>query len=398
MNDLEHKPCVSCKEPIRADAGKCPHCQSSQNPPSAWSRVSTILTNAGKLLVVFSLVFGAEKLNTLVNDIQQRHEAVTELLAAARMQREFQEHASAWQLLEQARALEASSESLRREQVLLAMDWVRDAWRQKGGANYNDILEPLLPSLQRGAIADDTHIAASSLAHIGWANYLRARDNPGIRYEIDRYFQRALEQEPNNLYANVMRGQWLLNDQTTEEASLKAAMEHFHTAEALGQQTDWVRRSMFTALTATGWPIAHIDAVLIREANRLRSSGQALPLDLKKRIVKQFRSVADEDVDAWLATVDEQISPSELVDCYLWLGQDIDFERDAPSNIPVGFNDYILGRLWEHAGDPEKAFEHYRNAADRLHRSSILRIRDWALPAAFERIGKEDWLREHPLK
>ena len=396
MNNLDNKPCVSCKEAIHAQASKCPHCQSSQNPPSTWSKATTILTNAGKLLVVFSLVFGVDKLNTLVNDVQQRREAVTELLAAARMQRDFLEHPSAWQLLEQARGLDASSENLRREQVLLAMDWVRFAWRQKGGANYNDILEPLLPSLQRGAISDIDHIAASALAHIGWANTLRSKDNPGKQYEIDRYFKTALEREPKNLYANVMRGQWLLLEQAREEGSLDAAIQHFHTAEALKQKPDWVRQSFFTALTS-GFPDSRVDAVTIREANRLRTTGQELALNLKTRIVKKFRTAADKKAEVWLETVSKQISPAELVACYQWLSQDIDFVQDAPSNIPTGFHDYILGRLWEHAGDFEKAFDHYRGAADRLHRSSVLRIYDTGLKAAFIRIGKEDWLSEHPI-
>jgi hypothetical protein len=65
------------------------------------------------------------------------------------------------------------------------MAWLRDS-RPGPGRAFSDIVNPVLPVLERGLLTAADERKADLLAHLGWAEFPRSREggtrNPEMRY------------------------------------------------------------------------------------------------------------------------------------------------------------------------------------------------------------------------
>ena len=203
------KACVACQEQIQPAAKVCPFCRSPQfrNP---WKTFADGLKWVGGIAAVISLVMGITQVNKVLSNWKEKKEAVFELVEATRIRKKSNDYEGAWHLIEQALHMDPASETARDVQVRLAMEWVRSTrmsyMDQKKAA---EIMAKLLPSLYRGAASSNSAFVSDVMAHIGWADWIRQK---GDMYylNVKGQFERALEIDPQNMYANTMMGHWLL--------------------------------------------------------------------------------------------------------------------------------------------------------------------------------------------
>ena len=149
-----------------------------------------------------TLVLGLMELNKAFQSSRERRQAVAELVHAASMRSDEKEFSAAWQLIDDALALEPGCRLARDGQVTLAMTWLNSLpWDR---IDSIPVIKRLLPVLYRGAARSD-RLAADVLAYLGWAKYQLAylEDTP---VSVDKYFMQSLEIDPNNLYGNKFWG------------------------------------------------------------------------------------------------------------------------------------------------------------------------------------------------
>lgn len=149
-------------------------------------------------------------------------------------------------MLVQAGELSPSSAQVRRSQFDLALVWLRDftTERETAGETLDDLTSVLY---RRLAHADDDDIA-TILAHVAWAQTLRARLDVPVFVDIDGLFTRALAASPRNVHANAFHGEWLLIRRGTDPDDVRLAQERFRVALDGGGDRDLVRRRQLRAL------------------------------------------------------------------------------------------------------------------------------------------------------
>src|SRR5262249_37626592 len=149
-------------------------------------------------------------------------------------------------------------------------------------------------------------------AHIAWANFLKFRDGLREGIDVDENLKAALTADPNNVYAHVMSGHWIL----WQGGDVKSAESHFSAALATGRVHSYVRELQIAALTDGN--SAEKDAAALRVADDMRKSGEALDPSLRRRIfwnnfTSQFHS-RDR-----LASSLSVLSPQDTEATYDWL-------------------------------------------------------------------------------
>ena len=123
-----------------------------------------------------------------------------------------------------------------------------------------------VPTLAAGLASTQGGRAADLRAHIGWGDNLRAREGASDATP-DAHFRRALEDDPDNVYANAMRAHYFAVRRRADEAVV-----HFRTAVAANRDRPFVRRMQLGAWTWSGDYGAH----LVRTVNDMRLNGEAL--------------------------------------------------------------------------------------------------------------------------
>ncbi len=264
-----------------------------------------------------------------------------ELVAMARLQSDGGDYAGAWGLTEQALQLQPDSPTVQKEQTQVAMTWLRDI-RIKKGQSFTEIVDKILPCLYRGATTKPGVLAADSLAHIGYANFLKQREE-SLGLKIEENFRQALQLDPQNIYAHTFWGFWIL----WQDGTLSEANPHFLTALKTGQERPFIRKFQIAALSNVGEPEYVIE--LIRVMGDMRKNNESLGLDERHRIEGYVYYMYRREVLERLP-----ILPStDHLATYLWLVQ--------------GFQDismrhhFFIARLTEAAGNLPKALSLYRS-------------------------------------
>jgi hypothetical protein len=143
-------------------------------------------------------------------------------------------------------------------------------------AGWRDVVNPITPVLYQALEPAGGARAADLLAHLGWADFLRSRDGVGgLRPES--FYRRALEQDPDNPYANAMWGHWIL----WQRGSLAEAQARFHRARSSGREREYVRSLQIAALMLFSDAPLQFEAV--RVANEMRGSGELVPTNDAER-------------------------------------------------------------------------------------------------------------------
>jgi tetratricopeptide (TPR) repeat protein len=349
------KLCIACHESIHGKATICRHCGTEQQP-KPWRSVAQVLKWIGGITAVISLVLGTLQINDLFSDWQERKTAVSQLIDAAALQTDSSDYKGAWQLIDEALSLNPSSLSARQQQMTIAMAWLRNI-RVQGNETFSDIVDKLLPTLYLGSVNENFNTAANAFTHIGWANYLRMSEGVG-GLEIEEYFRRALNIDPDNSYAHVMWGYWILsprNQNSISDADVEIAKAHFSSALENEQDREFVRGLQLSALQqATYGPIVQIE--LIKVAHEIKQQQGTLSQRNRTGVFLAMQDIIapsnsiDQNTQVAIKQLTEQLSPAIILELFEWL----DYNKDTLSGI------LINARMHELNGNLERALSYYQ--------------------------------------
>jgi hypothetical protein len=131
------------------------------------------------VLVLVALLFTGGVWRGLSWFFEQREQSqeVTALLKQGQLQAGSGNYAGAWNVLEQAAVIRPASSEVIDAHERLAMDWLDNARGSQLTGNLKDIAEKVSPVLSRGAVAGKGQRSADLLAHMGWADFLRSRED-----------------------------------------------------------------------------------------------------------------------------------------------------------------------------------------------------------------------------
>src|SRR5262249_10532702 len=129
---------------------------------------------------------------------------------------------------------------------------------------------------------------ADVLAHVGWAEYLRALLGASGPPKTVEYYRRALDVDSGNAYAHAMWGFEILRLVSGKDEAISEARKHFAAAVATGREREYVRAPEISSLLRTYQQMWTEDPArqgeAIRVANEMRLAGEARPAWLKQRL------------------------------------------------------------------------------------------------------------------
>src|SRR5262249_54266080 len=128
--------------------------------------------------------------------------------------------------------------------------------------------DAVVPALDRALLDPQHPRRADTLAHLGWATFLKWRET-GTGDPASLYKQ-ALEIDPHNVYANTMLAHWLL----WQSEPLSAEGRCFAAAIASGKERPFVRTFQLAAVRNRNDDAA--DAEFIRVVNSMRQQNESL--------------------------------------------------------------------------------------------------------------------------
>jgi hypothetical protein len=233
---------------------------------SSSSTTARIVKWIGAATAVISLILGARQLITIATDRAQRNRAAAEFTALARQQAGRNEFAEAW------RSLDRADERSRTEATDAARLDVAFRWLEEGRPGpdqpFSRITDAVVPALDRALLDPQHPRRADTLAHLGWATFLKWRET--ARGDPASLYKQALEIDPHNVYANTMLAHWLV----WQGEPLSAARPYFDAALATGKEHPFVRRFQLAAVGNRNDEAA--DAELIRVVNSMRQQKESL--------------------------------------------------------------------------------------------------------------------------
>ena len=220
----------------------------------------------GAATAVISLILGARQLITIATDRAQRNRESAEYTALARQQAGRGEFADAWRSLDRAEE-RSRTEATGATRLDIAFRWLEDG-RPGPDQPFSRITDAVVPALDRALLEPQHPRRADTLAHLGWATFLKWRET-GTGDPASLYMQ-ALEIDPHNVYANTMLAHWLV----WRGESLSTARRYFDTAMASGKERPLVRTFQLAAVRNRSDDTA--DSELIRIVNSMRQQNESL--------------------------------------------------------------------------------------------------------------------------
>jgi hypothetical protein len=221
----------------------------------------------GAATAVISLILGARQLMTIATERAQRSRESAEFTALARQQAGRGEFAEAWRSLDRAEE-RSRTETTGATRLDVAFRWLEEG-RPGPEQPFSRITDAVVPALDRALLDPQHPRRADTLAHMGWAAFLKWREtgtgDPAALYK------QALEVDPKNVYANTMLAHWLM----WKGEPLSTARPYFDTAIATGMERRFVRSFQLAAVRNRNDDAS--DAELIRIVNSMRQQNE--PLD-----------------------------------------------------------------------------------------------------------------------
>ncbi len=270
--------CRACMSIIHPQATVCPQCQQAQTV-DRWHHVGTVFKWIGGVTAVLSLLLIVGQVRDLVKNVQRKQAALAELVSVGNLQREYGDYPAAWQSYAQALELDPGHERARAEQIVLAQVWldnIRDS--QSQSRTFTETVNTLLPALHRGVVRAKGARKATLIAYLGWADFLRRRDGQG-GLDPAAHYHRALALDPENAYAHVMLGHWLLWPRGGN-GGLEEAQTHFKRALARVPVKDKAAKEALRELQLAALKNRHdpeFTAALLQVVNEMRIQQEAVP-------------------------------------------------------------------------------------------------------------------------
>ena len=217
-----------------------------------WLKLSALMKIVSAATAIIGLILSGTQLYTFVSDYfthraeHKRFDTAIEAIATATpgyLSRGA--YKLAWDENAKGLKLAPDDENLQSQQVEIAMRWLENARLNSavGPKTFSELVQPLEEALLvRAASAHGTQLA-NIRAHIGWAQFLRSRDGVGDVH-IDEEFDEALRVDPHNMYANVMRGFWIL----WRGGTVDAARENLDAALSSNVDPNYAARMVLAGL------------------------------------------------------------------------------------------------------------------------------------------------------
>ena len=199
---------------------------------------------------------------------------VTQDLAAPRELCDSGSFAAAWQRLDELSAKYPDRRDALDARADCAMRWLREIQVQVGKETFTDIVgkvQPVIVSQLAGAIGTRS---ADLRAHLGWADYLRWRDGAADA-DPSSHYRRALEIDPENVYARAMWGHSLML-----AGREQSAIGHFDAAVATKRERPWVRRMQLASTTSR----IGLASQAVRVADEMRRGNESYEPSLPGRL------------------------------------------------------------------------------------------------------------------
>lgn len=283
---------------------------------------------------------------------------ITELYKLGKLQQGAADYQAAWASLQQAAntadsggqlaksigRLDKRKREVREAQEDLAMEWLENVVVSEN-QTFADVVNPLVRVLTRGASSATGVRKADMLAHIGWAYFLRSRDDL-MRQDPEPQYRQALEIDPANPYAHVNWGHWIL----WREGALEDARQHFSSAVASGRARPYVRRIEIGALYSRG---EDGDAEFLRVVNDMVKNNEKVDAWTRRHVygIYYFAASSDKNFRRSIAAV----PATEQIAMIRALFYDADFNREQ---IPT--REIYLAMLQEAAGLRDEALKTWR--------------------------------------
>ncbi len=319
-------------------------------------RLETLLRWIGGVTAVLSLILGLYQVAHLVSNTRERQRHIAELLAVGKEQQGAGDYPAAWASFEQALnsadeggqiakligRLDAERQQIRKAQEDLAMLWLEDL-RVAQGQKFADIVDKLVPVLDRGVASTSGVRKADLLAHVGWAYFLKTRDGPG-NMNAEQYYRQALKMDSANPYAHAHWGHWIL----WKGGNPEEAMRHFSAAVSSGRARPYVRMIQLAALRNSR--SERTDGEFLRVVNDMRKNNEQIDARTRSDVYAIFYSALSpgEGVQRLTAAV----PATEQIATIRALFYEADFD---PSKIPT--REAYLAILQEAAGLPDEALK-----------------------------------------
>jgi hypothetical protein len=307
--------------------------------------------------------------------IRDRQRKIAESLGVEASQRTAGDFARAWATLQDAAKvadeggklatilgrLDDVRQQVRLRQEDLAMAWLRDA-RPGPGRAFSEIVNPVLPVLERGLLTATGERKADLLAHLGWADFLRFRDDGIVRNPETRY-REALQVDAGNPYAHANLGHWIL----WRNGTLDAANKDFAAGLKSGRAHEYVRRMQLAALHNARNESA--DAEVLRVINDMRRNKEPIDERTRSRVLSMYASafyaLGVLRNEAAAQKLFAAVPPTEQLETFQALFYDQDFEPSKRPNREV-----CLATLQEAAGRPEDALRTFQSLRSELTRNA----------------------------
>ncbi len=241
-------------------------------------------------------------------------------------------------------------------QLNTAMEWVENFQvLVPDGQSATNVagqqLDEIMPVLDAGLARSKGTRAADVQAHIGWAHWLNwhiAEREYGPAAEKD--LRAAIETDKNNVYANAMLGNWMLQN----HGNFQEAIGHFDTAVATGKARPLVREMQIGGLLDYEVPGAR--AEIVKAANDMRKNNEPLDDGEKHRMLTfccNTTMTSQPELVESLSAVPED----DAWKTYLWL----DVTDEDASDKTQGLNrEFIQANLLEVSGKRAEALEKYK--------------------------------------
>ena len=250
------------------------------------------------------------------------------------------------------------------QQLHTTMLWVEDfhAYMKPGeddpGPATAAQLDQIVAILDAGLVGATGSHAADVQAHLGWAHWLNQHiASREFGPAAENNLRAALATDPNNVYANAMLGNWLLQN----GGDLHQALALFHTALATGNARPLVRSLQLGGLISLQSDAAGVE--LFRAASDMRSHNEPLDSDNKGRILFLcFGPSMDDQVRITQSL--SAVPPADAQQTYIWL-DDRPREGDEAAYQALT-RDFISANLLEIAGQRPQALEKYRSLQQSL--------------------------------
>lgn len=375
------KQCIACHELIHLDASLCRFCGTVQKP-NRWHTVSKTLKWLGGIITVISLIVGMITLSRYYLDWQERREALANLVEAAEWLMKTQDYPQAWNIYKEALELDPVSAKVRQGQFQLAKQWLRhfNAKKEQTDRLLNEITNTLYQGIRAGSAEE----VATTLAHAGWAQVLRKHNNLAVPLDIDLLFQRALSENPKDVYANAMYGYWILLKRGVTVEKLQQAQLKFATALEVNVDRQFVRRLQFNSLReyisgrSDEMEQAALSILLQASASMLKNA-EARPSEYSRYdILRAYGSIGSADnVEGVL----EVMPAMQHLAVIAWLMEGLSYT--SGSNRDLYQIQYVQARLAETLDKPEHALQQYKQLLtaentskklDQLINQGILRL------------------------